>query len=525
VTSKLQDNCSEDEVALKSLFLGPQGENLDQVQEIFAHLLARWSKYRKSRFPSDGLAITSENQVSEQFQDKRKQLSVGLDSLLDQFEQEVPKFSPRYLGHMLSEVSLPALYGALVALLHNPNNVSSEASKVGLQIEHQAVQALAKMIGFSPNSMGHLTSCGSIANFEAVIRAKEKAPEQRSRVVLLPRHAHYCWEKIMRIIGLPRTSIRWVELDIHGRMSLSSLDAKLKTCVARGEHPFLVVSVFGTTEFGISDPIDEISNLLVRYKRELGFIWHHIDAAYGGFFAATSRSIAKTSLSEKTFKAMLALSKADSITIDPHKLGYLPYACGSFLCRTKSLYRLKDLKTPYLQHGSHSSDLWTIEGSRSAAGAIGIKLLLSILSLDSDGFGKILERTLFATSMLSKKMKEFPFIRILPASDLNILAFAFAKNKESLRSVSRRTLTLYNKFSPRNADAPYFVTKTTLDKARYPKLFQKFVESWNAKVDSDHLQVLRVCLMNPFLTSKEPKVHYLDDFLSHLIRVSKLYRT
>ena len=28
-----------------------------------------------------------------------------------------------------------------------------------------------------------------------------------------------------------------------------------------------------------------------------------------------------------------ALAESDSITIDPHKLGYLPYGAGAFVCR------------------------------------------------------------------------------------------------------------------------------------------------------------------------------------------------
>lgn len=43
---------------------------------------------------------------------------------------------------MFSEISMPALLGHIITLLHNPNNISSEPSTVGTEIEKDAIHFL-----------------------------------------------------------------------------------------------------------------------------------------------------------------------------------------------------------------------------------------------------------------------------------------------------------------------------------------------------------------------------------------------
>lgn len=93
----------------------------------------------------------------------------------------IPYFSPRYMGHMCFDNSLPATLGYLVAMLHNPNNVAVEASPLTSYVEYCVGQQLCKMLGYrtqeelsegnnvrSYKSWGHVTCDGSVANLEAM---------------------------------------------------------------------------------------------------------------------------------------------------------------------------------------------------------------------------------------------------------------------------------------------------------------------------------------------------------------------
>lgn len=99
-------------------------------------------------------------------------MSQELDTLKTLMRRETATYSPRYAGHMVS-ITLPALFGQLTALLHNPNNTSKEVSRVGTVIEAEAIGMLAEMIGYDPAAArGHFTSGGTVANFEGVWRAR-----------------------------------------------------------------------------------------------------------------------------------------------------------------------------------------------------------------------------------------------------------------------------------------------------------------------------------------------------------------
>src|SRR5690606_4775716 len=72
----------------------------------------------------------------------------------------------------------------------------------------------------------------------------------------------------------------------------------------------------------------------------------HVDAAWGGYLAALFRnpdgslrsredvaSGFQSFPSAAVHAAFAALGRCDSITVDPHKLGYLPDGAGAFVCR------------------------------------------------------------------------------------------------------------------------------------------------------------------------------------------------
>jgi glutamate/tyrosine decarboxylase-like PLP-dependent enzyme len=94
-------------------------------------------------------------------------------------KHSVPFYSPRYIAHMVNDVSMPATLGYLMGLMYNPNNISPEAGPLTHIIEHDVGQQLCSMLGYStqlkttlpqenPTAWGHITSGGSVANLESM---------------------------------------------------------------------------------------------------------------------------------------------------------------------------------------------------------------------------------------------------------------------------------------------------------------------------------------------------------------------
>ncbi len=525
--------CAPEEIALKSFFLGPQAENIHWVIEIVQLLVVRWGEWRKRLFPDDGEGISVANQNSPEFIDHKRKFNEVTFDLFKRFEDEMPKFSPRYAGHMLSEISLPALFGHVITLLHNPNNISGEASKVGIQIEHEAIQELLQMVGYSfQHGTGHFTSGGTLANFEALIRAHARSAlwfsisaaiasrddhfrlsfdpfrashlgwkrydelrpisqshqvsaeelkswnfEQRSPhqvfknvekltgsdflgpVVLVPENKHYSWKKGVRFLGLGDDALWPIELDEFAKLSLPSLKRLIERAKQEGRPILMVVSVAGTTELGTIDPVDEVQAYLDELCETEGLhIWHHVDAAYGGFFRTVSSDV-ESVLSSRARNALGAIPSSTSTTLDPHKLGYVPYASGTFLTREKRDYYFNAFEeAPYIDFDPEvDRGPYTIEGSRSAGGAVATWMTAKIIGLDRGGYGLLLERTLRLRESLSLKLLQSgAAVRIIPANDTNILCFSCAREGEPLSVSNARTLKVYEAYSPKK-NGPFIV--------------------------------------------------------------------
>jgi glutamate/tyrosine decarboxylase-like PLP-dependent enzyme len=566
--SKLQngerrEKCESGDRALKSLFLGPQSENANwfllKVNEVLRHTF----DWRRTRFPSDGAAISKDDMKDESFELMRSRLDGALQLLLNSLENETPKFTPRYIGHMVSEISLPSLLAEFAMLLHNPNNASREASKVGLAIEKEAIQDLAAMIGFDPAfARGHFTSGGTIANFEGLWRAlyhldkrcsltlaaisrgdasadrffelsHREIPSRasalsendsslysfletgawgspaneilgfnfRGPVLIVPSNKHYSWPKAAAVFGLGARSLWQVSLDRDGRLDVDDLQAKIVRAKLEQRPIVAVVSVAGTTELGEVDDVGKVQDVLDEYARRGLHIWHHVDAAYGGFLCSVQEP--RGSFSLRTVSAMKAIARADSVTLDPHKLGYVPYACGAIVTRNQSLYRCRRVAAPYLEESEDTPVDWatTLEGSRSAAGASAVWLSARTLPFSAEGFGRIMYKTIEAKEAFFQSLNSVTGIKVVTPSDTNILCFALARPNDSIATLNGRTRRLYE-FIEQGPD--FSVSRTRLGRASYDKMINRLCHEWEIADDQvSDLFVIRLVLMNPFIISKE----------------------
>jgi glutamate/tyrosine decarboxylase-like PLP-dependent enzyme len=567
--------CRSEDIGLKSFFLGPQAENGPWVEAQVLGLLRRWFSWRRSQFPADGNAISAADGRDPDFERRQGRFGAALNRLLTELEGEVPKFSPRYVGHMYSEIGLPALLGHVAALLHNANNISGESARVGVRLEDEAIRGLLGMIGGAAGTgFGHFTSGGTVANYEALTRARARAAlwtataaatgaatspfaaahlgwrehdtrhaavaeaelsylnsvhtnpfevaerlakrfgqPWRGPVILVPASKHYSWTKGVELIGLGGEAFWQVPLDAAGRLSIAALRNSLARAEREGRPVALVVSVAGTTELGQFDPVDEVQDLLDALARDRGLhVWHHVDAAYGGFFASMDPAAAAPESPMQ--RALAGMARADSVTLDPHKLGYVPYACGAFLVRDERDYTLSAQKAPYIRFEPLDRGPYTIEGSRAATGAAATWMALESIGLDADGYGRILARTIAIRRRIEARLAGSAApIRLIPDLEANIVGFTVAYPGETLSQANARAEAIAAALSPAG-HGPFFVSKTTLYASAYSELLGRLAAQWNAVADTDRVVLVRMCILNPFIDSLEMSVRLTDELVA-----------
>jgi len=221
--------------------------------------------------------------------------------------------------------------------IHTPCIGVWQAAPLLVQLEANVLDWFRQWMDFPPSARGLLTTGGSMANFNAVVCARQRhlGPEIRPGVVYTSTQTHHSVLKAARLAGVAEDRIRVIPVDESFRMQVSSLARAVEADRRAGLVPFLVVSTAGTTNTGAVDPLNDIANFCAAE----GSIWHHVDGAYGGFFR----------LCPALHPLLAALSRADSLTLDPHKGLFLPYGTGALLVRDgAALHAVHALTAAYM---------------------------------------------------------------------------------------------------------------------------------------------------------------------------------
>jgi glutamate/tyrosine decarboxylase-like PLP-dependent enzyme len=158
-------------------------------------------------------------------------------------------------------------------------------------------------------------------------------------------------DAIAALTGIGATNCINIAVDDYARLRIDVLREELQKRLDEKKAVYAVVAVIGTTEEGAIDPLDEIIELRKEFQAKgLSFVVHadaacesvfffnlrsSLRALGGGYFASMIRDkptldrgrdkVPQFALREYTMKQFHALQHTDSITIDPHKSGYVPY--------------------------------------------------------------------------------------------------------------------------------------------------------------------------------------------------------
>lgn len=345
-----------------------------------------------------------------------------LEKVAERMRDNYPYFHPLYAGQMLKPPHPVARLAYALSLWINPNNHALDGGRASSAMEKECIRKLGALYGWE-QPLGHLAGGGTMANLEALWVAGQL---HRGRKIVASSQAHYTFERVSRVLGLPFTA---VDVDASGRMDLEALDSML----ARGDVG-TVVATIGTTGLGAVDPLGEIIEIGQRHGARV-----HADAAYGGYFGLAS------GLDTDTRAAFDRLGEADSIVVDPHKHGLQPYGCGCILFRDPSVARFYTHGSPYTYFTSADLHLGEIslECSRPGASAVALWATLELFPLEPGGrFAGWLDDCLFAARDFHRRLAASRDFEPLLTPELDIVVYAAAASDSA--TASRRARAVFD---------------------------------------------------------------------------------
>ncbi|MBD3646957.1 MAG: pyridoxal-dependent decarboxylase [Pseudomonadales bacterium] len=381
-------------------------------------------------------------------------------------------------------------------------------------------------------------------------------PDWKTPVVLVPVTAHYSWAKGVRLIGLGSGQVRVIP-EQRMRMDIDALRDELDKLADERIPVLQCVGVLGTTEFGTIDPIHD---LVAERDGRLGqgqYVPIHVDAAWGGYITSMFRnadgSFAPQSEIRKQFKyfpsapvydAFNALSATESVTIDPHKLGFVPFGSGAVVFRDQRMMDFVAQSADYVfdpaqerpgyRDKFRALGRYILEGSKPGAAAAGVYVSQASLPLDRDNLGKVLEETLHAceyfydrAGTLARELDNEAIVAVPFEPDTNLICLAInPRNNTSLARLNRFARQVFSAMKV-DASVPvqsreFFGSYTTLTRRGLGDAeFQRCLDLLGIEDtdDDDRIFILRHTLMNPWLIDSHNGINYIDEYCHFLTRV------
>jgi aromatic-L-amino-acid decarboxylase len=260
-----------------------------------------------------------------------------LEPLLDAlFDEWIPRTfntaSPGYLAYIPGGGVFPGALADLIASGVNRYTGVWPTAPALVQLESNVLDWLRDWMQFPASARGLFTTGGSMANFAAIVSARERklGADLRRGTMYLSTQTHHSVGKSARLAGILPDRVRAIPVDDAFRMRVDLLEAAIAQDRAADLLPFLVVSSAGTTNTGAVDPLPAIGALC----RQEG-LWHHVDGAYGASFH----------LCPELRPLLAGLPEADSLTLDPHKGLFIPYGTGAVLVRDGEALRAAHAET------------------------------------------------------------------------------------------------------------------------------------------------------------------------------------
>lgn len=234
--------------------------------------------------------------------------------------------NPRFIGHQNCTPAPDAILAGLIADFVNNGSGVYEMGMASTAMEHYVVQTVAKHFGMDSDASGVMTSGGSLANLTAMLAARSvKSPgadwqhgTQQPLSVLVSDQAHYCIDRATRIMGWGQEGAIPVPADSNYSMNVQELAAALNEAESRGRKVIAVVGNACSTSAGAFDDLDAIGDFCQQND-----LWFHVDGAHGAAFA----------FSDKYRDRIRGIEKADSVTIDFHKMLMTPVICSALIYR------------------------------------------------------------------------------------------------------------------------------------------------------------------------------------------------
>jgi aromatic-L-amino-acid/L-tryptophan decarboxylase len=297
---------------------------------------------------------------------------------------------------------------------------------VPIEVERQVVEWTREMFDFPAGASGIFVTGTSMANLMAVLVARRSVLGEDVRqhgigeagarlTAYTSKAAHGCISKAMDIAGFGSEALRSIAVDPSHRIDVTELRRQIARDRETGLKPFLVVASAGTVDIGA---IDDLRALAALCREEQ--LWFHVDGAFGAL------GILSAALAPR----LAGIEQADSIALDFHKWGQVPYDAGFLMVRDGERHRdAFAAPAAYLRRetrGLAAGSSWPCDlGPDLSRGFRALKTWFTLKTYGADRLGAVITRCCALATYLEARILDEPRLELLAPVNLNIVCFRY----------------------------------------------------------------------------------------------------
>jgi len=355
--------------------------------------------------------------------------STNLAVVHDDFMRHILPFAtgnshPGFMGWVHGGGNVAGMLAEMLAAGLNANLGGRD--HVPIEVERQIVHWMRQLFGFPETATGLFVTGSSIANFLGLLIARTRelgvdvrrsgvASSNKRLVAYTSAAAHRCIAQAMNMSGLGIESLRVIATNDDYQINIDALNAAIASDRNAGSTPFLLIGTAGTVDTGAIDDLATLARISQREK-----LWFHIDGAIGAL------AIMAPDLAPR----LAGIQQADSIALDFHKWGQVPYDAGFILVRDGTLHR-DTFASPasYLKRetrGLAAGAQWPCDfGPDLSRGFRALKTWFTFKVYGADALGAMISRTCELARYLEIKIITSKELELLAPVSLNIVCFRY----------------------------------------------------------------------------------------------------
>jgi aromatic-L-amino-acid decarboxylase len=298
--------------------------------------------------------------------------------------------------------------------------------QIPLEVERQVTHWMRTLFGFPAEATGLFVTGTSMANFIAVVVARDTAlgsevrrhgmTQQAQKLTAYASTAvHGSIARALDCAGLGSDSLRLVPVDSRQRIDLAALAQAIATDRAAGFTPFLVVGNAGTVDTGAIDDLAGLADLCTQHQ-----LWFHVDGAYG----------ALAMLAPELAPRLQGIEHADSLAFDFHKWAQVPYDAGFILVRDGARHQAAFATScAYLsreEQGMSAGSPWPCDfGPDLSRSFRALKTWATFKVYGAEAIGAVISRTCELARYMGSRIIASPELELMASVELNIVCFRY----------------------------------------------------------------------------------------------------